>query len=838
MASIRDYAVTIYATVTASMVCEMPEHASGDLLVAFVNKDTASNFTTPSGWTAGQTQVSAGAGGGVYYKRAASSSETVTFALSSETCNAVVIAVKDVNGTTGADAVSGTAKSGADDSTLPLTGIGITPSHDNCLIIHGLSGDAVTAATAQPPWINLFAGDAGANSLCVAYTHQNGTASAITAPDHWAQVVDDTRGFIIAIRPASSNNTVSPYIPLSQVPAVRVSALTGTTGTVDGGTYTAAASIVLTTINGKTVSGITVSSTADSGVNPFRGSTLNGGVSSTTNLNHVELPLTSAVNLTAGGGLLFGTYMFTAPRDYIDTGKATQGGVYIVAGSDSSNYRAWVVGGQFAKTTRADARNNYLIEVATNDTIYGSAGTPSYSAMDFLAFGGAGYYGANSVRWNELWRIDGVTLAGGVSASPFGFDDIIFVVNNGTAQLPLIVQNGSGATVWTPIKFGGVDPIHVSCNLNTFQMPRKADEIDYVDFHVSNNKIGYEFDGQDRGSGDVDTIHFTNCVFTSPSPYYWRFASTHDAGANIDFTGSSIVGATVTLRSTSDLDGVTFIDCPTFTQNSATLTNCTFSNTKVTSASPADAALISDSSFTSGGTGYAIEIGGTAANITLTNVDFSGYAGTNGSTGNEAIYVNIASGSMTISISGGTTPSIRTAGATVTVQNAVTVKVTAKDATSLSAIQSARVLLEADSGGDLPAGESVSITRSGSTASVSHTAHGMTAGMSVIIRGATQDEYNGIYTITNVTTNAYDYTVTGTPATPATGSPTATCAILNGTTDASGIIQNTGFNFTSNQPITGKVRKATTGTKYKTGAITGTITTAGLDTTVLLIADE
>lgn len=168
----------------------------------------------------------------------------------------------------------------------------------------------------------------------------------------------------------------------------------------------------------------------------------------------------------------------------------------------------------------------------------------------------------------------------------------------------------------------------------------------------------------------------------------------------------------------------------------------------------------------------------------------------------------------------------------------ISVTVTVKDVNTLAVIESARVLLEADSGGDLPAGESVTITRSGSTASVSHTGHGMTTGMSVIIRGANQDEYNGIYTISNVTTDAYDYTVSGTPATPATGTITATCAILDGATNASGILQTTTFNYTSDQPITGKVRRATTGTKYKTGAITGTITSSGLDTTVLLIIDE
>lgn len=167
----------------------------------------------------------------------------------------------------------------------------------------------------------------------------------------------------------------------------------------------------------------------------------------------------------------------------------------------------------------------------------------------------------------------------------------------------------------------------------------------------------------------------------------------------------------------------------------------------------------------------------------------------------------------------------------------VTASVTVKDAVTLSAIQDARVLLEADTGGDLPAGESCTITRSGSIASVAHTSHGMSTGMTVIIRGAVEDEYNGMYTISNVTTNAYDYTVSGTPTTPATGTITATALILGGLTNASGII-TTAFEYTNSQPVTGKVRRATTGTKYKTGTIVGTITSTGLDTTVLLISDE
>lgn len=100
----------------------------------------------------------------------------------------------------------------------------------------------------------------------------------------------------------------------------------------------------------------------------------------------------------------------------------------------------------------------------------------------------------------------------------------------------------------------------------------------------------------------------------------------------------------------------------------------------MTSATPADTALITNSSFTSSGTGHGIEIGGTAASFDFTGNTFTGYAASDGSTGNEAVYINIGSGTVTINIAGGgDTPSIRTAGATVIVNNAVTLTINVVD---------------------------------------------------------------------------------------------------------------------------------------------------------------
>lgn len=72
----------------------------------------------------------------------------------------------------------------------------------------------------------------------------------------------------------------------------------------------------------------------------------------------------------------------------------------------------------------------------------------------------------------------------------------------------------------------------------------------------------------------------------------------------------------------------------------------------------------------------------------------------------------------------------------------------------------------------------ISIIRSGSIATASLTAHGYAVGDKVVISGATETEYNGTQTITGVTTNAFDFSVSGTPATPATGSPVVHSAVV------------------------------------------------------------
>jgi hypothetical protein len=62
-----------------------------------------------------------------------------------------------------------------------------------------------------------------------------------------------------------------------------------------------------------------------------------------------------------------------------------------------------------------------------------------------------------------------------------------------------------------------------------------------------------------------------------------------------------------------------------------------------------------------------------------------------------------------------------------------------------------------------------SITRASTTATVTATAHGFTTGDQVNIRGAAETDYNGDFIVTVTDANTFTYTVSGGPATPATG---------------------------------------------------------------------
>jgi len=308
----------------------------------------------------------------------------------------------------------------------------------------------------------------------------------------------------------------------------------------------------------------------------------------------------------------------------------------------------------------------------------------------------------------------------------------------------------------------------------------------------------------------------------------------------------------VTLTSVCSFTNSSFISCGQITAPGSTLTGNKYSGYEGTTDSAylvwdvntdTDGKLDS-SSFTKGTAAtHAIELGTSSpTSVTLRNIAFSGYNASNAQN-DSTILVSRTTGTVTISLVGCSgNISYKSAGATVTlVVDPVTTQVTVRDVDTGSVIQNARVLLKtADGTGPMPYQKSTTITRSGATATASCTGHGLVTNDYVVIKGATQQEYNGVFQVTVSDANTFTYTVTGTPATPATGTITTTGAPLYGLTNAFGILSAT-RSFTTSQPITGWVRKSSSADnpKYKTSTVGGTISnTTGFSTTIQMIPDQ
>jgi hypothetical protein len=340
--------------------------------------------------------------------------------------------------------------------------------------------------------------------------------------------------------------------------------------------------------------------------------------------------------------------------------------------------------------------------------------------------------------------------------------------------------------------------------------------------------------------------------------------------ANTGGTGTATVSgntyinwASLVMDSKASFTGCTILNCGLVTLNEADISNTSI----LTSTVAADEGAVLDDRTTTSSTSlteytgcsfsqgtnahHAIRFGtGVDDDLTLTGVDFTGFSGTddvNGST----FRFDATSGSLTLSLidctvdGGAATPANigidDAAGITVTLSiDPVTTLINIKDENGNNE-QDVRVYLQAADGtGDLPFEESVTITRSGTTATVSHTAHGLNSNEYVKLKGITDkiEDNSGAFQITVTDANTYTYTTTNSGSTSYTGSITATGVTIYGATDASGNISSS-RTYGANQPLTGYARKATTAPYYKMITLDSTVSSStGLTINRRLVLDQ
>lgn len=297
--------------------------------------------------------------------------------------------------------------------------------------------------------------------------------------------------------------------------------------------------------------------------------------------------------------------------------------------------------------------------------------------------------------------------------------------------------------------------------------------------------------------------------------------------------------------SNSTITDCTFRQCDQITGGGGTFDTCAITNSRAAvSLVLTNLNQATDCTFTSDGSNHAVDLGTISSSVSMNwNNYLSGYAVSNGSTGNEAIKVNVAASQiLTINVGAGySTPSIYNTGTgTVNVVSGqVTTSINVKSLSNGSNISGARVLIWATDASNKFYNASVAITGSGTTATVTHTGHGLATGDYVIISGVTNDDdYNGVHQITKINDNSYSYTADDTLTSPASGTIVAKWAILSGTTDSNGYIEDI-RSFGSAQPIQGWVRMTSGSPYYQQGVISGTVNTSnGFSVTVQLASDE
>jgi hypothetical protein len=552
-------------------------------------------------------------------------------------------------------------------------------------------------------------------------------------------------------------------------------------------------------------------------------------------------------------------WLVTAGVNLLDT--RTVDGVRLIVEDTSGNESYWDLDGN---DTYTGGWKVSVVSMATTES--SNNGTPAtltavqYVGIVFKTTGVVGGGDPNSYIDEIIYfPIAGLAITGNSTTL---FDDLVDTIDDDATNGPFGIIERRGEQIFSKAKIDlqpdATDMSETDRNI-IFENP----------VYDAGTTIDSCLDEIGMVSSDADNITFTRCSIVSAEP---DEAVTTDANREFDVSGAADTDGDTTLirgfdgtggvslnSTTQDWGGSTFQGVSGISVVGAVTLTDTFIRLPTTAvdvgalvwnlATDPDTYL-DGATFTKGTNAHhAIDFGtSVTADIILRNIEFAGFGSTED--GNDAPLRFLATtGSLNCSLIGCTVGGVAAsasnfakddaAGIAVTlIFDPVTTLVHVDDNTGVD-LQNARVLLEAaDGAGDFPFEDTVTIVRSGATATVTHTGHGLATNDWVVIRGADQQEYNGPFQITFVDVNSYTYTVSGAPDTPATGTIISSGAILSGLTDVNGDI-SVSRTFSSNTNMKGSVRKSSASPRFKSFLISGTVNNVtGLTINVRLVSDE
>lgn len=395
--------------------------------------------------------------------------------------------------------------------------------------------------------------------------------------------------------------------------------------------------------------------------NPFQGSLSMSKAFNAAGVGGMMVNNGAGITLPADGAFLVWFY-WAAPGSLE---ADVDGGIRIMIGTDLANFLSWDVGGKtsyvyggwinYAVNTTVSADdtvgtglgNSQYVGAAVNNFNSIFKGSPflcdatRYGRCEARMSGGQaggyatfdGYAATNDdvlKRWGLIQAIQGGYLVKGLVI--FGYGSAVNFID---ANKALIIQNTK----------------KVTANFNAFEVRQATSLVELTSISIlSLSTIS-------RGrwiTTDDATVNLTSCTFTDMGTFGFASKST-------------------VLNST-------FRRCDIVTQNGATFTGCTIDKAIGAKAIVVnDISKITNTAFTSSGTGYALEgFSVTDTTYALTNLNFIGYATQEGTPANRAIHVLANSGTVKFAVSGGNIPSVHSEGAIIEFPSSVTLTMTVK----------------------------------------------------------------------------------------------------------------------------------------------------------------
>lgn len=327
-------------------------------------------------------------------------------------------------------------------------------------------------------------------------------------------------------------------------------------------------------------------------------------------------------------------------------GSYAQGGFRICIGSGLGDFNIWYVGGNDKESYPYGGWVNHVVNptITADDT----AGSPT-ATLDYI---GSAVYVVSGPSKGEPHQVDAIRYGRGSAIFEYGETANYATIAGFAAQNDIqtnrwgLIQAQPGGYLWK----------------GRMQLGSASNAVDFRDSNVNifiawTPKVTTNFNTIEilNASSNVEMTGFNFiCLDPSGTASKGRWITTNDA--TIVLTDCSFIDmSTFVFDSNTTLSGCLFRRCGQVTQGGADIDGTTFNQCTDAIALLCDNPdNVDDVTFVSDGTGHAIELTSACAgnSYTLTNLWVSGYAASDGSTGNEVIY-NDSGGTVTINIDGG-----------------------------------------------------------------------------------------------------------------------------------------------------------------------------------------